>query len=80
MEPDVSLKLTKSEALVLFELLARIDKAEALEFEHPAEQTVLWGVEAQLEKMLVEPFSPEYKKLLADARKLVAGGESGSRS
>jgi hypothetical protein len=80
MEREVSLALTKSEALVLFELLARIDKAASLEFEHPAEQTVLWTLEAQLEKALVEPFSPEYDKLLADARKQVAGEESGARS
>ena len=77
MEREVSLALTKSEALVLFELLARIDNAASLKFEHPAEQTVLWRLEAELEKTLVEPFSPEYDKLLADARKQVADDDLG---
>jgi hypothetical protein len=67
---EVTLTLTKAEALVLFEWLARVDEA-ALEFAHPAEQTVLWELEGQLEKTLVEPFSPEYDKLLAEARKQV---------
>jgi hypothetical protein len=77
MEREVSLALTKSEALVLFELLARIDNAASLTFEHPAERTVLWRLEAELEKTLVEPFSPEYDKLLADARKQVADEDLG---
>jgi hypothetical protein len=80
MDCDVSLALTKAEALVLFDLLARIDKAATLAFGHPAEQTVLWKLEAQLEKTLVEPLSPEYDKLVAEARKQVAGEGSGARS
>lgn len=40
---EVALTLTKAEALVLFEWLARVDKEGTLAFEHPAEQMVLWN-------------------------------------
>jgi hypothetical protein len=72
MSDDViTLKLTKAEALVLFEWLARTAAAEALPIEDPSEQQVLWRVEGQLEKVLVEPLRPDYLKLVADARRQV---------
>jgi hypothetical protein len=48
-----------------------VDNAEALSFEDPAEQQVLWNIEGQLEKKLVAPLDPSYQELLAEARKLV---------
>ncbi len=67
----VSITLTRDEALVLFEWLARSDDASLLQTEHPAEQRVLWKLEGQLEKQ-VNGFSPNYKDLLDQARASVA--------
>ena len=64
----LSLGLTQAEALVLFEWLARNDHAEALHIEDDAEQQVLWTLEAQLEKQLVEPLQPDCAERLAAAR------------
>ena len=63
-----SLELTQAEALVLFEWLARNDEAKLLQVEDDAEQQVLWSLEAQLEKKLVEPLAPNYPEPLAAAR------------
>ena len=65
----MDIKLSKDEALVLFELLARIneDVPEGL-FEDQSEQQVLWNLEAELERQLSEPFSSNYKTLLSEAR------------
>ena len=73
-DEEVTLKLSKAEALVLFEWLARTDSAQALPFEDPSEQQVLWRIECQLEKVLVEPLRPDYAELVAEARREV--GES----
>lgn len=71
---DVVLTLTRPEALVFFDWLARTDPSRSLQFEDDAEQKVLWAVEAQLEKILTEPLSPEYKRLLSEARAQVRSG------
>jgi hypothetical protein len=65
------IELGSDEALVLFEFLARCDDAESLPLIHPAERQVLWRVEGQLEKLLVEVFSPEYTELVRQARERV---------
>jgi hypothetical protein len=75
---DVTLRLTKAEALVLFDWLAR-DASRALQFEDHAEQQVLWVVEAQLEKVLTGPLSPDYKRLLSEARDQVRGSATPRR-
>jgi len=67
-ESAVAISLTPDQALVLFEWLAREDGKDALPTEHPAELQVLWDLEAQLERVLVEPFRPDYAELLAAAR------------
>ena len=51
----IAVELTRAEALVLFDWIARTEAAEALHCEDPSEQQVLWCIEAQLEKVLVEP-------------------------
>lgn len=68
MAEKIIIELSKAEALVLFELLARFDKDEKLIIENQAEARVLWNVHCSLEKVLVEPFSPDYEKLLTEAR------------
>jgi hypothetical protein len=72
MPEHVKIELTKEEAIVLFELLARLEDMDALPVEHPAEERVLWRVSAVLEKTLAEPFDPEYKAILERVRQTVA--------
>jgi hypothetical protein len=64
----MTVDLSSSEGLVLFELLARFEKSGVLEIEHPAEERVLEQVQATLERTLVEPFRPDYQDLLSKAR------------
>jgi len=71
-EEKVFIELSKAEALVLFDLLARFDKSDALEVEHQSEKRVLWDIHSSLERVLVEPFSRDYAELLAEARGQVA--------
>ncbi|WP_332022075.1 hypothetical protein [Kaistella sp.] len=66
---EITIKLDKDEAIVLFEFLSRINDKELKEiFEDQAEQKALWILEGQLEKQLVEPFKPEYKDIVKEAR------------
>lgn len=56
----MTIELSEDEALVLFELLARYgadDDERTLVIGEAAERNVLWGLQAQLEKQLVAPFS-----------------------
>jgi hypothetical protein len=61
-QQNITLTVSKDEALVLFEFLARFNQYEHPDiFEDQVEQKVLWIIEVQLEKQLVEPFNPDYK-------------------
>ncbi|GMA16390.1 hypothetical protein GCM10025871_27210 [Deinococcus metallilatus] len=75
-DEGVTLHLTRSEALVLFEWLARNDGTEALAFEHEAEQKVIWTLEGQLEKAFREVLDPEYAVKLAQAGSHVMDAEA----
>ncbi len=72
----MKLELTDDQALVLLEWLARLEALAEPPYEHPAEQQVVWEIEAQLDRVLVEPFKPDYQQLVAAvrARVAVAGG------
>jgi hypothetical protein len=73
---EIVLRLTRAEALVLFEWLAREDSdGKTLPVKHVAEERVFWRIEGQLENALGEPLSPDYKQLLDAARKEVVGSE-----
>jgi hypothetical protein len=74
-QATVSLRLTRAEALVLFEWLAREDAAGNLPVEDPAEQQVLWRLEGQLESILPEPIAPNYREALEAARRQVRGSQ-----
>ena len=74
-EEKVLLKLSKAEALVLFEFLARFSKDESLSIEDQAEQRVLWDVECRLERALAEPLMSNYDEFLAAARNQVRDTE-----
>jgi hypothetical protein len=71
-EETLNISLSKSEALVLFDLIARINenKNETV-LEHDAERKILWKIETSLEKTLVEPLSPNYRELITIARREV---------
>jgi hypothetical protein len=64
----VSVELTSSEALVLFEFLARFSNDDSLRIEDQAEERVLWNLCASLESILVEPLGGNYQELLEKAR------------
>lgn len=68
----VKLELSRSQAIVLFEWLSRSE--EVGQASDPAEQRVLWLIEGQLEKALVEPLKPDYLELVEAARRAVTEG------
>jgi hypothetical protein len=68
----VAIELSGDEALVLFEWLAGMDAAKLGVGE--AEQRVLSGIEAALEKSLVEPFAKDYVDLVEQARRRILAG------
>lgn len=73
---ETTIKLNKDEALVLFEFLSRINDKELKEiFEDQAEQKILWILEGQLEKQLVEPFKPDYNDIIREARNKIRDKE-----
>lgn len=65
---NVPIELTKSEALVLFELLSRFTNSDEMAVHQVAEERVLWNLCAPLERMLVDPFEPDWSQLLDSAR------------
>jgi hypothetical protein len=69
----VHVELSKSEALVLFDLLSRFSNTDELATEHISEERVLWDLCARLERALVEPFEPDWPQLLGRAREQVSG-------
>jgi hypothetical protein len=67
-EEDIKILLTKDEGLVLFEMLSRYSESEKLNIEHQSEERALWYLQCILEKVIVEPFKPNYSQLLQAAR------------
>ena len=72
-EEKVIIELSKSEALVLFEFLARTSDDDSLTVADQAERRALWNLECLFEKALVEPFLPNYLELLEQAKKRLKG-------
>ena len=68
MDEFVKLSLTKEEAIVLLEFLSRFSNEEKLAIEDKAEERVLWNLQCNLEKVLVEPFQENYSEKLSEAR------------
>ncbi len=62
------LTLQKSEALVLFALLADYESQPCLEARTTAEKIALVRLQGALENVLVEPFMPDYRSLVDEAR------------
>lgn len=73
MKSQVAVMLSRDEALVLFEALA---SGAARRSVSPGTQAALDSIEAQLERVLVEPFKPNYVELVAAAEhRIVKGNE-----
>lgn len=73
---EIIIKLTKEEALVLFEFISRFNETEHKElFQDQSEQKMMWLIEAQLEKILAEPFQPDYEEIINNARKNIRDKE-----
>lgn len=66
----MKIELTQEEAVVLFDLLYRISQIDEY-YEDIAEQYVLWTIEAQLNKVLVEPIMPNYQEIIQKSRDIV---------
>ena len=67
-DENVCFELSRDEAIVFFDWLARLNKGTNHAFADQAEQRVLWDLEATLESKLAEPFARNYEELLAAAR------------
>ena len=73
---EISFELSRDQALVLFEWLARTGSAgEPVAFQDQAEQRVLWDLESALEAVLPESLSPDYRASLEAAREMVRDSE-----
>ena len=62
----MSIELSRDELLVLYDLLHRLEDVEEI-----FEQEVLWHIQTQLEKELVEPFQADYQAIIEEARRAV---------
>ena len=65
---DVEIKLTKDEALVLFDFLFRFSDDDILSIQDQAEQRALWNLICIFEKALSEPFSEDWLSIIKAAR------------
>ena len=66
---EVSIKLTKDEALVLFEFLSRFSSSDALSIQDQAEERALWNLTCTFERLFSEPFSDDWTEIISAARK-----------
>lgn len=67
-ENNIEIVISRAEALVLFELLAKFDETNTLLISDTSEAKVLLKLLGSLEKKLVEPFYPNYLDVLDAAR------------
>ena len=66
----VKLELTKDEAIILFEIIDRLNKSDGkIEIQDQAEQRMFWNIECLLEKELEEPFCNNYNEIVELAKK-----------
>lgn len=67
----INIELTHFEALILLELVSRLNKTtqtKRFEFDDQAEQRVMWDIESILEKQLPEVFADNYTDIIKQAR------------
>ena len=68
MDEFVKLSLTKDEAIVFFEFTSRFSSENKLSIEDKSEERVLWNIQSDLEKVLIESFQENYTEILLEAR------------
>jgi len=79
--PEITIKLKRDEALVLYDFLSRSEDDNGLweelqkngKIEHVSEKVVLWRLQGFLEIQLHEMFLPNYKEIISNARISVKG-------
>lgn len=71
MPDNISITLSKPEAMVLLEWLARFNQERNPAFVDQAEERALYDLEALLEKEIPETFRDDYGALLSAAREAV---------
>jgi len=71
-EEITTLTLGRAEALVLFEMLADYHNQPCVEVRPPADKIALVRLHGALEGSLVEPFMPDYRSLVDEARSELA--------
>ena len=75
MADAISLALSRDQALVLFDWLARTGASEQpAPFEDQAEQRVLWELESALETLHTETLRADYRALVEQARERLQDG------
>jgi len=68
-DEKVTIELSKEEAIVFFEFLARFNESDDLRgFEDQAEKRVLWNIACILEKNLSEPLRADYQELVKNEK------------
>lgn len=65
---EVTLKVTKDEALVLFDFLSRFSNEDKLSIQDQAEERALWNLTCVFEKQLAEPFDKNWPHIIEAAR------------
>jgi hypothetical protein len=70
-KPFLSIDLSEDQALVLFDWLALREEARSESDPIDAETQVLWNIEGQLERVLIQPFDPNYTTLVQRARQRI---------
>ncbi len=61
---EVTLKITKNEALVLFDFLSRFSNEDKLSIQDQAEERALWNLTCVFEKQLAEPFDENWLQII----------------
>ena len=69
---DVSIVLSRNEALILFDWLASFETRGLQSACDDAEQSVLWKIEGRLESTLIDIFADNYHERLEQAKRFVA--------
>ncbi|MFW6154175.1 MAG: hypothetical protein ACOC95_03065 [Planctomycetota bacterium] len=75
-QDEIAMRISRNEALVFFEWLAKVEPMGTTVFRHPSEEKVVWKLQGQLESILEELFASNYAELVAEARTAVASDET----
>jgi hypothetical protein len=71
---EINLRISKDDAIVLFEFFERFDEKARLYFVHPSEYISLMKISRQVDKSISAMFKSNLGKLLQEARERTAKG------